>query len=456
MNQILWKNIEQFSFDTVLSDYGFETRLASENAWTKKFTKKALLEYKKFMYLAATSNTMVSPSEIVDIVWHQHLIFSKSYREFCQILGKNVQHIPSTHNEAEFETFQKAKMHTTRLYKENFGEQPKEIWEYRDMYAPLGLRKAKIDITVNLIIGLIAFFMLANPAYYLLLPTYQTIGNPLFLQTYVIFFMLAFVFLNLFNQYYLANFIKKAPKFSFLHHLEALELIYMKTKKLDDVIHANLNKLLHKKTITVNSDDTLKLQDENEPKNVEEYATFKSLQRLGNTYYPVLLKELLPKPTFQNVANSVTSFRKHFTQSKFFMSLFSLNLICLTVLLMLGFVRLLAGINHQKPILFISMTMFVFTVATIYFLWRLTQIAFTRTIPQFYISTVLPKKQQISDLELSYFVIGSSILAADFLPLVTYTQKNNSAVASSCGTCGSSCGSSCGGGCGGGCGGCGG
>ena len=52
---------------------------------------EAIEEYKKFMYLAATSNQMVSPSEIVDIVWHQHLIFTQSYKEFCDILGKKIE-----------------------------------------------------------------------------------------------------------------------------------------------------------------------------------------------------------------------------------------------------------------------------------------------------------------------------------------------------------------------------
>src|SRR5262249_27909909 len=98
MKNELWEKILEFDFDDPPSQYGFSTRLANENYWTKKFTQKAILEYKKFMYLAATSESMVSPSEIIDVVWHQHLIFTKSYREFCAVIGKEVQHVPSTHN----------------------------------------------------------------------------------------------------------------------------------------------------------------------------------------------------------------------------------------------------------------------------------------------------------------------------------------------------------------------
>ena len=83
MNKQLLNEVLAFSFDGEFSEYGFSTRLAKENSWTKNFTEQAILEYKKFMYLAATANAMVSPSEIVDIVWHQHLIFTQSYKKFC-------------------------------------------------------------------------------------------------------------------------------------------------------------------------------------------------------------------------------------------------------------------------------------------------------------------------------------------------------------------------------------
>ncbi|NJM79347.1 MAG: hypothetical protein HC854_06530 [Flavobacterium sp.] len=109
MNKALWKEIEKFNLDFPLSEYGFSTRLAYENEWTEFFTQKAIEEYKKFMYLAAMSNQMVSPSEIVDIVWHQHLIFTESYKAFCSVLGKKIEHIPSTHNKEEKNKFLAAK-----------------------------------------------------------------------------------------------------------------------------------------------------------------------------------------------------------------------------------------------------------------------------------------------------------------------------------------------------------
>ena len=91
MNQELWKNIEAFDLDDPPAEYGFSIRLAHENFWTREFTTQAIVEYKKFMFLAATSDFMVSPSAIVDTVWHQHLIFTQSYQDFCTVLGKHIQ-----------------------------------------------------------------------------------------------------------------------------------------------------------------------------------------------------------------------------------------------------------------------------------------------------------------------------------------------------------------------------
>jgi hypothetical protein len=181
MNQILWNHILQFEFDQTPGKYGFSTRLAKENYWTKSFTEKAILEYKKFMYLAATEEAMVSPSEIVDTVWHQHLIFTQSYQEFCALLGKQVQHIPSTHHKPDLQKFRLAKARTVQLYEKAFGQQPNEIWNYQDMFDSLNLVKAKLKIRTIIILSILVFLILLLPSYYLLKPIYIHIDNPYFL-----------------------------------------------------------------------------------------------------------------------------------------------------------------------------------------------------------------------------------------------------------------------------------
>src|SRR5690242_2787950 len=132
-----WNAVRDFDLDSPISEYGFSVRLARENFWSRNFTEKAILEYKKFMCLAATSDQMVSPSEVIDVVWHQHLIFTQSYNDFCSVLGKQIQHVPSTHNREEAEKFRAAKERTLKLYTSEFGQQPRDVWEYNGMYDSL-------------------------------------------------------------------------------------------------------------------------------------------------------------------------------------------------------------------------------------------------------------------------------------------------------------------------------
>ncbi len=140
-NPTLYDRITTFDLDSPMSEYTFSIRLAKENFWTRKFAAKAIVEYKKFMYMAAISDAMVSPSKIVDTVWHQHLTFTQSYSDLCQLLGKNIQHVPSTRSRFDAERFTNAKKKTIELYKNEFGTPPKDIWEYETMYDSLNMPK---------------------------------------------------------------------------------------------------------------------------------------------------------------------------------------------------------------------------------------------------------------------------------------------------------------------------
>ncbi|MDB5012782.1 MAG: hypothetical protein JWQ25_984, partial [Daejeonella sp.] len=160
---------------------GFTTRLARENNWTLNFTNGALVEYKKFMYLAATADLMVSPSEIVDVVWHQHLIFSQLYNEFCNLIEKRIEHVPSTHNKQDYEKFALAKERTNKLYVSEFGEQPEEYWNFPDIYAPLALEKAKYKIRTFVLLGILGLVLAVAPFYFVLRYLYPHIDNPTFM-----------------------------------------------------------------------------------------------------------------------------------------------------------------------------------------------------------------------------------------------------------------------------------
>ena len=449
MNKALWEKILKFDFDTPISEYGFSIRLAKENFWTKDFTEIAILEYKKFMYLAATADSMVSPSEIIDIVWHQHLIFTQSYQDFCNILNKQIQHIPSTHNKNEIERFRLAKERTNNLYTTFFGEQPDVIWKYNSMFDSLKVEKAKFKIRSFLIVGIFIFIISIIPFYFLLKQLYMQIDNPYFMIGYISLCITSFFGLEVYNHRRLKTIVKSFDKNSFIYNLEPLEVVYLKTQKVENIINGTVNELIENKTIVINTDKSIKIADLKNAKSKEQYHIIEFLNEYEKIFYPTAMKYLTNKPLFSNISNSMDAFQKYFNKSKKFGNLFYTNFGVLSILLLLGFTRLTLGILREKPVFQIFLTATILTIFIIFYLIRLTKLISKRTIPKLYKTEILTKEQIENNWQWSYFLYGSTVLSTAFVPLVNYVDKNDS-ITSSCGSpCGSFCGSSCGSSCGG-------
>jgi hypothetical protein len=447
MNQELWHKILEYDLDDLTSVYGFSTRLANENSWTLAFTTQAILEYKKFMYLASNSDLMVSPSMTVDIVWHQHLIFTQSYSDFCKLLGKQIQHIPSTHKTEEFENFEKAKERTIKLYESNFGNRPKNIWKDQDMFESLNLEKAKFELRTFITFGIIAFVCLLVPAYFLLRPVYLQIDNPYFIYGFISLSIVTFFLLNFYNKSKLKTIVSGFDDSSFVFCLHPFELVYLKTQKLSDVINGAVNELIDNQTIKVNENYIIELTGSNASVNISQLQVKMTLKDLGITYYPNLLQKLATKPIFLNISKSMDAFGKHFIKSKKFGVLFYKNFILLTLLILLSFTRIVTGIFSDKPVSQIIIVTIILIIIAIVFLHLLTEQISNTIIPDLYKNEILLKKQIEINWQWKYFLSGTAVLATSFVPLVNYIDKNNT---SNGGSCGSSCGSSCGGGgCGG-------
>jgi hypothetical protein len=453
MNNKLWNQILAYDLDSPLSEYGFSTRIAKENYWTQNFTKKAILEYKKFMYLAATSDFMVSPSEIVDVVWHQHLIFTQSYQDFCGILGKQIQHVPSTHNRDEFEKFRTAKERTKKLYAEVFGEQPENIWEYSDMYASLELEKADRKIRTFILLGILVFIVLTVPFFLALRPLYVRINS--FMFGYITFSGLALAALEVYNIQYLSDMVNNIKRSCFLFELQPMEVLYLKTDEISHVVNGATNKLVIEKKIIINPDHSLCKSEDATPVTTEDYQVLEFVDKTEKVAYSALLKILKYKPVFTNTANCMDAFKKYFIKSKKFGNLFYLNFVVLSAVIMLGFIRFLLGVVRDRPVTLIGLFLIFITVISIMFLLRLTKSAFRKTIPQLY-REILRKREDSQNWEWQYFLSGPSVLTAAFVPVLDYTNRYQTASpsdgSSSSSSCGSSCGSSCSscGGCGGG------
>ncbi|MCH5717193.1 glycine-rich domain-containing protein [Niabella hibiscisoli] len=411
MNQQLWNEILAYNLDTPFSEYGFSLRLVNENYWTKDFTELAILEYKKFMYLAATSDMMVSPSGVIDVVWHQHLIFTESYEAFCKMLGKKIQHVPSTHNKEDFQKFRSAKERTAQLYEEAFGTPPSTIWACDTMYDSLNLPKAKLKIRSFVNWGVLAMVGLLVPFYWLLKPFYSRFDNPEFMYVLVALTVVVFAGLEFLNRYRLTKIIGLFSRESFAYSLRPMELVYLKTQKLENIINGTLNEMFEKGMVYMDKDDRISTGvDQKRSLNEDEAQVVMTLNETGSTFYSILMATLKRKPVFSNIANSMDAFKKYVYKSRKFSQLFYLNFSIIAILLLLAFTRIITGIERDKPVFQIVICTVLLVVAAIFFLIRLTGQLGTNSIPRLYKDQILPSRPAENNWQWTYFLMGAAVL----------------------------------------------
>ena len=110
-------------------------RLHEDADWDLDFARGAVGEYARFIYLARVSPGRVTPSDLIDTVWHIHVTDSRAYvEEFCRkLFGEIVHHVPSAgpgdrpRHAAQYRA-------TLALYREEFASDPPPDYWYR--YTP--------------------------------------------------------------------------------------------------------------------------------------------------------------------------------------------------------------------------------------------------------------------------------------------------------------------------------
>ena len=109
----------------------FVQKLTSENGWSLGYAKRAIDEYRRFMFLAVATGHPVAPSDQVDQVWHLHLTYTRTYwGPFCgDVLGTPIHHAPSRGGLAEAQKFGQWYDATIQSYHRLFGEPPPpDVW----------------------------------------------------------------------------------------------------------------------------------------------------------------------------------------------------------------------------------------------------------------------------------------------------------------------------------------
>jgi hypothetical protein len=131
----LWRRAEAFEIDYPTAESPFSRVLMDEMQWDETFTCLAILEYKKFMLLSVLfPNGNMTPSVHVDTVWHMHLLYTRSYHQFCKeaLNSDFLHHEPSKGGTVEAGTHKDSYAETLNVYVKTFGiEPPHEIWGAR-------------------------------------------------------------------------------------------------------------------------------------------------------------------------------------------------------------------------------------------------------------------------------------------------------------------------------------
>lgn len=127
----LWDQIRSRFGHTNPSLRAFAGKIARKHGWTLPFALQAIQEYKKFVYLGTVSDFQVTPSKVIDTVWHEHILFSKAYRDFChEVVKEDFDHHPElVPMEDQTGRFSAQYLDTLALYQSEFNSPaPQPIW----------------------------------------------------------------------------------------------------------------------------------------------------------------------------------------------------------------------------------------------------------------------------------------------------------------------------------------
>jgi len=128
----IWEKLHESFSGKDACTRAFADKISRKHSWTKNFSFKAITEYKKFVYLGVISDFNVTPSRIIDIVWHEHILFTNAYNEFCDdIIEYRLEHFPELIPlESDIEKFNEQYLWTIQLYFKEFGKPPlADVWQ---------------------------------------------------------------------------------------------------------------------------------------------------------------------------------------------------------------------------------------------------------------------------------------------------------------------------------------
>ena len=163
----LWARISRYSFpDHVPSGPKWlrgssnpksrlQHSLETKENWTEDYALRAIEEYRRFIYLTRVAPTQVTPSEVVDKVWHVHMADSADYIDdfSMPLFGEIAHHEPCVGPE-EMPRYHDQYQTTRDHYREEFqADPPIDVWDFR---TPADLARDASRKKIALLAGFVA------------------------------------------------------------------------------------------------------------------------------------------------------------------------------------------------------------------------------------------------------------------------------------------------------------
>lgn len=102
-----------------------EFKIAELGPEERRDTKPLLVEVIRFLHLCCESPRPLGPTARIDRVWHEFILCTRAYREWCQAhLSRFVDHTPDKPRSRN----PVGLMRTLALYQKHFGPLPYALW----------------------------------------------------------------------------------------------------------------------------------------------------------------------------------------------------------------------------------------------------------------------------------------------------------------------------------------
>ena len=368
----LWQKLEAFDIDEADATFPFSRKLAKNNNWPYSFALKAIEEYKRFLFLCVVLPEGASPSPVIDEVWHLHLTYTHNYwTSLCQqTLGRPIHHTPSKGGKTEKQKHEQWYQDTLVQYERIFTTKPPaDVWNTGDNHNIILRQSHRLPVALAVLLTLAGLLAITYTSFATLNP--YTLTGPEFLE-FLAYYMIAVLMMVLVYLYQKKRSVEQMAAALYPADYSLFEATYY-TYGYNRATQAALADAIALGHITVTENHQLQYTPQHTVRQHDHNPLLPALRQFEAG--SILYKDELETHVFNRSLFWHPGFERIFKQAGYNVFLWCVGIG--SILLMLS--RMIQGIYHHKPVLFLVVALIVFLLA---FGYTLTRNLHTKLIQQ--------------------------------------------------------------------------